>query len=239
MKKPTSLLKIRYELLNIRNGVYDKDIKPTEPPHPPVKIFKGDSSKILLPAYLAWDMRTSTIRLAENALIESGGYTKGFEAPEDSIAYSTGAILTAFATIEAYVNETITIHAEHNRRKGPLKLFRRGYMEQSILTRFESLFIVLGIDVDWSKEPYQSLKLLYAVRNALVHHEGEDSVIAAKGFYPKKSLKDVINKINSPYIDDRKSPHHWHTHVLTPNGAVWATNTMLKITQIIDNELDS
>ena len=234
-----SLIKIRYDLISPWRDVHAGSSSiPTEPPHPPVKIFHGDPAQIILPAYLAWDLQTSTILLAERALENGGDYAKGLEAPEVCVAYSTGAILSAFTTLEAYVNETITIHATHNRRRGPLKLFKKGLMEQSILTRLESLFLILEIEVDWSKEPYQSLRLLHVVRNALVHHEGGVNVSAASGFFPKKALKDVVKKIKSPYVNDQLSPYHWHTHVLTPNGAVWATNVMIEIISLIDTELD-
>ena len=234
-----SLIKIRYELISPWRAVHNESSKiPTGPPHPPVKIIEGDPSQIILPAYLAWDLQTATILLTEKALESSGDYTKGFEAPEVSVAFSTGAILSAFTTLEAYVNDTITIHATHNRRRGPLKIFEKGLMEQSILTRLESLFLILDIDVDWSKEPYQSLRLLNVVRNALVHHEGGVNVSAAYGFFPKKALKDVVRKIRSPYTNDPLSPYHWHTHILTPNGAVWATNVMIEIISLIDTELD-
>lgn len=233
-----SLGTIRYDLISQWRAIHGPDIVPKEPPHPPVKVFKGDASQIILPAYLAWDLQTSTILLTEAALEKRGGYEEGLEAPEASVAYSTGAILSAFATIEAYINETITIHAGHNRRGGPLTLFREDFMEQSILTRIESLFLVLDIEVDWSRGPYQSLKLLSIVRNALVHHEGGVDVIVANGFFPKKALKEVVRKIKSPYIDDPYSPYHWHTHILTPNGAVWATNIMIEVIHLIDSELD-
>lgn len=238
MSNSTALLKIRYDLMGAWKSIHASSSDPNEPPHPPVKIIEGDPAQMFLPAYLAWDIQTSAIHLAELALSKRGGYESGNEAPEESVACSTGAILAAFNAIETYINETITIHAQHNRRRGPVQLFRRGHMEQSILTRIESLFLALNIDIDWSREPFQSLKLLYTARNALVHHEGEDDVIVSKGFFPKKALKEVIKKIRSPYIDDAKSPYHWHTHVLTPNGAVWAVNVMIQIVDLIDTELD-
>lgn len=234
------LLEIRYDLVG---GALDKlsDITiPEEPPHPPVKIISGDPNKMWLPAHLAADLEWYTVLLAELALEKRGGYENGNEVPADCAAISVSTILSATSTLEAYVNETITIHAKHNRRKGSLDLFVQGFMEQSILTRLESLFIALGIGkIDWGKQPYQSLKLLFMVRNALVHHEGKDDVVVSEGYYPKKALKSLVGHIKSLYRDDDLSPYHWYTHISTPNGAVWATNTMLEIVDIINNELDS
>ncbi|MNY67246.1 hypothetical protein D3C86_2047960 [compost metagenome] len=80
---------------------------------------------------------------------------------------------------------------------------------------------------------------MFTVRNSIVHHEGKDGVVASDGYYRVKSLKQVVRKIKSPYVDDQKSPYHWFTHILTPNGTVWATNTMLEIIKVINDELDS
>lgn len=234
------LLEIRYDLVGEALERLSDITIPKEPPRPPVKIIHGDPNKIWLPVHLATDLEWYTVLLAELAVEKRGGYESGHEVPADCAAISVSTILTATSTLEAYVNETITIHAKHNRRKGSLDLFIPGFMEQSILTRLESLFIALGIGkIDWGKQPYQSLKLLFMVRNALVHHEGKDDVVAAEGYYPKKAFKALIGHIKSPYKDDDLSPYHWYTHISTPNGAIWATNVMLEIVDIINNELDS
>ncbi len=234
------LLEIRYDLVGGALKRLSNIEVPKEPPHPPVKIEQGGPNLIWLPAHLAYDLEWYTVLLAELAMEKRGGYESGHEVPADCAAISISAILSATSTLEAYVNETITIHAKHNRRKGSLDLFRQGFMEQSILTRLESLFTALGIGkIDWGEQPYQSLKLLFMVRNALVHHEGKDHVVAAEGYYPKKAFKSLIGHIKSPYKDDDLSPYHWYTHISTPNGAVWATNAMLEIVYIINTELDS
>lgn len=232
------LLDLRLDLVGSMTRLAEITV-PSESPHPPVKIEVGDPNMMFVPAHLAYDLQWHTVLLAELAIDKKGRYEEGIEVPADCAAISTSTILMATSTIETYLNETISIHSKHNRRRGAIELFEKGLMEQTILTRLESVFRELGIEVDWSKEPFQSLKLLFTVRNSIVHHEGKDRVVVAKGYYRVNALKAVVAKIKSPYEDDPQSPYHWFTHVLTPNGAVWETNTMLEIVSLIDAELDA
>lgn len=237
MTQPLTL-SINHDLTN-RLARLVNPTEPNEPPFPPVKFEGKIVAEVFVPVHLAYDLQLYTVLLAEMATDRKGRYEEGIEIPANCAAISTSAILTATSTIETYLNETISIHAKHNRRRGAIQLFEKGLMEQSILTRLESVFRELGILVDWSREPYESLKLLFTVRNSIVHHEGRDKVDVSKGYYRTRSLKNAVAKIKSPYKDDSQSPYHWYTHILTPNGAVWATNTMLEIINLIDTELDA
>lgn len=238
MSREYTKLEINYDLVGIAFDKIDEVTIPVNVPHPPFKLIHGDPAGIRLPAYFAWDLERSAIILAEMSIKSAGNYYKGMEAPSDCVSYSVGAILTAFSAIEAYINETITIHTKHNRKKGELILSWRKYKKLHLMARLELLMGDMGIDFSFGAEPFWSVKKLYAMRNALVHHEGGDNVSGATGFYPKEKLKDIARIIKSNYIDDEKVPYNWQTHALTPNGAVWAVNTMLEVVNLIEVELE-
>ena len=218
----------------------DESIAPSQPPFPPVRVTKGNLSNlsdVSLAIYLAEDILRYAVFLAEKAFETRGGYLEGLEAPESSVAYSTSAIVLSFTAFETFLNETININSKRNIKRGDLNLFTKAYMEQRLLTRFESLMLAFGLKVNWGVEPYQSLELLHTVRNSIIHHGEKDHATAAEGFFPAKKLKSLAVKIESPYVDE-EAPHHWYTHALTPNGAVWAVNTVLDVFNLIYTELD-
>ncbi len=234
-----SLLRINYDLLEISTTRLSESTIPKSPPHPRATITHGNPTHITMPTYFAYDLIRSATLLTELAIDSSGEYQQGNEAPQDCIALSTGAIVTSFAAFEGFVNETITVHAKHNRRKGSLELFEDALFEQKILTRCKSLLIAFGVRVSWDIEPYQSLSMLYRVRNSIVHHEGDAGVSFSDGYHPKKVLRSLKTKIKSPYQDNPLNPYDWHVHALTPNGAVWSLNTVLAAISIIELELDA
>ena len=227
---------IRHDLLGSFARKIDESIVPSETPFPPVRLTKGNLSDVSVAIYLAEDILRYAVFLAEKAFETRGGYLEGLEAPGSSVAYSTSAIVLSFTAFETFLNETININSKHNIKRGDLNLFTKAYMEQRLLTRFESLMLAFGLKVNWGVEPYQSLELLHTVRNSIIHHGEKDHATAAEGFFPAKKLKALAVKIESPYVDE-EAPHHWYTHALTPNGAVWAVNTVLEIFDLINTEL--
>jgi len=71
---------------------------------------------------------------------------------------------------------------------------------------------------DKSREPFDSFRLLVALRNAIVHSASKSLKHAQ---FPSRSLKGLAAKFS--YNEDPRAT--WDTNVLTPACARWACNT--------------
>ncbi|WP_447970330.1 hypothetical protein [Nitrospira sp. M1] len=125
--------------------------------------------------------------------------------------------------------------------------FDRDYLEEKLLNVKRKL---TNIEFDKGKKPFQDLKLLCDLRNALVHFKGEKFLELDSSGYPKFTLdstthqKKVIDglrsrkllKFNEPSTQlptDR--PVGLIELVGTPEVAKWACNTVAEIVHSITN----
>lgn len=130
----------------------------------------------------------------EDAFKSSGDRT----ASGAHVGYVTGAIFFAVSFLEAVINEIFCDAAEHPRNLREIdtsvvvlmaKLWLRGVPKTAryrILEKYEiALDLAAKEQFNTNTKPYQDIKLLVELRNALVHYEPETIVGQVDGPQPK------------------------------------------------------
>jgi hypothetical protein len=223
----------------------DQEPIPNVPPAPqlhvgeeaiPAESRQRILDQIRIPAYLSYDLLTEAFRLSEISRKYEGGYRKGHMVPTSSRAAATGTIAIACAAIEAYINDLVILAdiAETEGIEAPAGRLLRIVVNLPLEKRIDAIFSLCDVVVDWSREPFQSVSLLFSVRKHLLHHEGR-LFDATKGFWPAKKLQEVAKRIQSPYRMKAEIPIAWYDHILTPGGAEWAVDVMAAFIAEIEN----
>jgi hypothetical protein len=188
---------------------------------------------------ITYELLDSAWRLVELSYARQGRFSEGMAIPASSRAAAMGAIAVACAAFEAVLNEVLfqsQTNDESNEAVCQNNLLEI-LLKVSPRERLQGIAAVAQKNIEWDKEPFQSLEQLLSVRKHLLHHEPE-LYIPDRGFWPAKKLKELPHKIGSPYPTDAfpdGPPLGWHEHIFTPTGAEWAVRCVYKIVALVES----
>jgi hypothetical protein len=179
---------------------------------------------------LGYSLLRSAYHLAEMSSELGESYHEGKSVSDRCIAAATGAIAVACAGVEALMNEILLFARDLILSPAKSVLLSRA---TNLAPRDKVTAIAALADqaADWGVEPYQSYDLLLTTRRVLIHHEPE-WVNATAGYWPVAKLKDLVNRIHSPYTPIQGLD--WCDHMLSPNGASWAVDTAFGIANLLE-----
>lgn len=148
------------------------------------------------------------------------------------------SIVLSAVSFECFVNECEErLGSEFlNQKLAPLAALKEmlNILEEthaSLLTKVDAMHLILvGSRIDRGKLPFQDVRFLFELRNALVHRRPErfewDFENLDREYEPHKFVKyltqrGVIQKPNT------KNPPVWSQYVIVPETARWAYNTVI------------
>lgn len=160
------------------------------------------------------------------------------------------SIILSALTLECFVNEyEERLESEFlNQGLSPLITLKDtlNLLEEeraSLLTKIDAIHLVLvGSRIDRGKLPFQDVRFLNELRNALVHRRPErfewDFKNPTKEYKPHKFVMHLIQRgvIEKPHPN---SPPSWSQYVLVPETARWAHNTVVTVSKDIISWLPS
>lgn len=142
-------------------------------------------------------------------------------------SYAFGAFITAVASVEAFVNETML--GSEGRRRGKWAVLDA--MRRERLDRLELLDkllllpqLVFGRTFDRGRQPFQDFAMLVKIRNDIVHYK---MPATAPGY-----LKDLLAHgiALAPYEGDTLGLSTWPRELSTLEAIRWAVNTCHAVT---------
>ncbi len=164
------------------------------------------------------------------------------KAYERSLSQSSDAmtsIMLSAVSFECHLNElaerlSIDIFTEPSdtlsRLRDTLGLLAES--RASVTTRFDAVHLALcGRQIDRGASLFQDLKLLYQLRNALVHRRPEkfewELVGPTRTYEPHQLVKQFVQRhvIPEPHPS---APPSWSQYVLVPETARWGYNTVVR-----------
>ncbi len=105
------------------------------------------------------------------------------------------ALIFGYTSIEAFINEVISISEVSNKLSKPKEYFDSIIelgKKLSIKDKYNLLAILLDVELwDSSSEPFQSFEIIQTIRNEVIHHKGNWH---EHGGIPIKKLKPVFDK---------------------------------------------
>jgi hypothetical protein len=178
--------------------------------------------------YLSTTLLECSWRLVELSHFYEGRFREGMDISLSCRSASTGAITAACAGFEAKLNEELFNATEWAREHGSLAKARLLELAMKLTPRdrLDALAATYEEAINWGSEPYQSLDLILSIRKHLLHHE-VSPYDAVEGHWPAKKLRDLQERIKSPYPNNLTL--NWDQHVLTPAGAEWVVRVICEI----------
>jgi hypothetical protein len=144
---------------------------------------------------------------------------------ESILHVATACVLTAVASLEAYANELFSDRVKifPGYSQELLHNLWETYEQKPILAKFEFALLLLNKpQLDRGAPPYQNIKVLVDLRNALIHFKPEWENEADE--HQKISAKLVRKIEGSPFLSDRLLfPRRWACHSCT----TWAVHSAI------------
>jgi len=174
-------------------------------------------------------------------------------------ASAVGAILLSAAQIEARISELLVQIAHPHRRQEPWLITRRvsdqartfvqiaDSTKADFSKRIKILAAAMNVEIDQGQTPFQEGRLLYTLRNRLVHlaptYATVDSDQEAANSEPDGEEK-LLQQLRS-YIDDLGNPRYTLSGgvdsflylVMTPQVAQWAASTAADVVAGLNQRL--
>lgn len=172
-----------------------------------------------------------------NSLHLMGLAQKSFDRVDDSTSESQIVIILATMALEAFINEL-----QHSaevllklKKSDPVEMVARllgeGEKEHaSPLFKIQIAYAAMtGKPADTGSQPFQDLKLLFQLRNLLVHAK-PDPLDMIGGDNPP-ALPQMVRKFVSRALITQpkgKSRSSWQHYVIVPDVAKWAYNSVVR-----------
>lgn len=159
--------------------------------------------------------------------VEAQHFGEEFGGFWESIFHSAVAcILTSVASLEAYANELFSDRTKVFPGHSPELLHElwASYEQKSILKKFEFALLLAGKPgMDVGARPYQDIKVLVGLRNALTHFHPEWMDEPVEHAKISSKLNGVIAGSRFLQADERLFPRKWASH----NCTQWAVRSVL------------
>lgn len=173
-------------------------------------------------------------------MLSKQAYERSLQRSSDAMA----SIVLSTLTLECFLNE-LGARLENEFLHGRLECLSRlkdtlDLLEEeraSLLTKIDAVHLVLiGFRIDRGCLPFQDVRFLNELRNALIHRRVErfewEFDNSTREYEPHKFVKYLMQRgiIQRP---PPTNPPSWSQYVLVPEAARWAHNTVARISRDI------
>lgn len=184
---------------------------------------------------------------------EQGSFLQDLPLQFEHRGYVVSSILQSVAFLEATINEIFSDCAENSfakLRQEQVSLVGRMWMrgiprtaKYSILEKYEILLDLLNLDkFNISTSPYQDVKLLVELRNALIHYEPNNIMTSNSDNYSfensHKFEKKFYNKFEENKFYKGTGNAYFPNKLLGAHCAAWAVKSAVAYTDTFFNRLN-
>jgi len=144
---------------------------------------------------------------------------------EDILAYSTGTVLTAVASLEAYVNDVFVNHASSFSSSHSQLIIQlwNVYERKPVLEKSELALTLKGIPVfNRGESLFQNVQILIELRNRITHFRPEWDNVPVDHARMSKMLRSRLTPSSFFPKSEPLFPRGWASH----STAVWAVSSV-------------